>query len=567
MSMKKAWHIKFLRIGIWSTGVLVILLIATHIFLNTYVPSIIRNKINHLVIDGSDSLYKCSIGKISINIWAGNASIENINITIDSVKYKQQKKSGKLPNITYELRLSEGSITGLRIFPLIFTKKIIIETIRVEKANILLCRQHKEKKKPAPTEESLWKTMNPYIKGIYINSISLVKTKFSYRHSENEKDVSFAYKDCSVNLQHIRIDSIGASNSSRILFTEDISIRFAGLNYFTPDSMYNLKMDSLSYSSFSKKIKMKNFSLKPTMTPAAFTKKHGMQIDIFETYITELTALNFKIEKIFTDNELCVDSIILKKPIIKINRDRTAHFDTTSQYGKYPNEALAKAPFVIKIPMVILDEAEIHYVEIQKLSHKTGDAFFTKVTGTITNITNYKEDIEKNNHCKFNLNGYFLKHGKLHVQLDFDLASTTGNYNAVADMGPISVDELNTVFVPFANVHLKTMNMHAGHIKFSGNSKGITGTARLLYDDLKIEILKPNPKTHQVKKQGFVSFFANLFVIRAHNRVGKKEVIANHIYVHRKRRQPFANLIWEFFFESLKKVILKVPIPNLKVEM
>jgi len=111
------------------------------------------------------------------------------------------------------------------------------------------------------------------------------------------------------------------------------------------------------------------------------------------------------------------------------------------------------------------------------------------------------------------------------------------------------------------------MILHEGHIKFHGNSKGITGNGRIIYDKLKILILKPNRKNNKTKKQKFVSFFANIFAVRAHNRIGKREVLATQIHVSRKRRQPFGNLMWEFLFEAIKKITLKVPAKDLKVEM
>ena len=174
---------------------------------------------------------------------------------------------------------------------------------------------------------------------------------------------------------------------------------------------------------------------------------------------------------------------------------------------------------------------------------------------------------DSNNHCTLHLNGFFLRHGKLRVKLDYDLASPLGNYTSSADLGPVSLKELNSVFIPFANIQLKSMVLHEGHIKFHGNSKGINGNGRIIYDKLKVLILKPNSKSHKTKKQKFVSFFANIFAVRAHNRIGKREVLATQIHVSRKRRQPFGNLMWECLFEAIKKITLKVPAKDLKVEM
>ncbi len=557
---------KLIRFSFWCTVPVVILFVAGTVFLNWYLPRLIRSRIEHLVVDGSNGLYTCSISNISVNFWGGIVNIEDIHISIDSLKYIEQRKQGRLPAITYTLDLHSATVSGLQIFPLILYKKIRIETIKVSGAKILLCRQHKEKNKTHPTEESLWRIIRPDINGIYVNKILLDKTKLFYRHSVDDKDIDFAYQDCSVRLHHIRIDSIGASNASRVLFTEDIAIRVTGLNYITPDSLYNLKMDSLTYSSFSGKMHLKNFIVRPTLDPIIFTRQHQMQVDIFESEIEQLDANNFKIEKIFTDNEFCLDTIAMNNSTIKIHRDRLAPSDTTNRLGSYPSEALASAPFIIRIKKVLLENANLHYIERQKRTFKTGDVFFSRLAGSISNITNAEEDIEKDHYCRIKLVGFFLHHGKMNAAFDFDLASSIHSYTASCDLqGPIKAEELNLAMIPFANVSFRSLNIHEGHIDLSGNKYGVTGNARFIYDHLKIDVLNIAPG--EIQKQPLMSLLANMFAVRAHNYIGKNEVTAKHIVVERKRRQPFGNIMWELLLECMKKVMLKVPAKNIKPEM
>src|SRR5688500_17476085 len=74
-------------------------------FLQFYIPKIIRKQINHLVVDGSDSLYTCSIKKISVNLLTGSVKIKGLNISIDSVRYLQREKQNKVPNLMFNLQL------------------------------------------------------------------------------------------------------------------------------------------------------------------------------------------------------------------------------------------------------------------------------------------------------------------------------------------------------------------------------------------------------------------------------------------------------------------------------
>lgn len=565
--MKKTRSKKIILASIWTCVGLISILIIGMLIIGKYVPILLKNKISQLVVEGSDSLYKCSVGKVSVNFWLSKVTVEDIYISVDSTKYWQLQKKDSLPNITFEMDLKKASITKLKILPILLSKKIFIEALHINRTDVIFClHPHKDRLPPKP-QMPFWRMIEPIAKGIYINNIVLDNIKLAYSPLEDKKNISFSYQDGSISLQNIRVDSAGAASRSRILYTENITIQLAGIKYYTPDSLYLLNIDTFSYSSIHKNLKLKLFELKPTLSLIEFTKKNGMQVDAFNIVIPELAGANFKIERIFTGNEVSFDSILIKKPILKISRDRTAHYDTTSQIDKYPNEALLKAPFTLRIPMVIIEEAELHYIERQKLTLKTGDAYFKHINGYISNITNSTIDLEKNGHCNMDLNGIFMKQGKLKIHIDFDLLSPEGNYGATAHLGPMTSIELNPVFIPFANIKLKTFTFNEGYLNIMGNSMGVKGSARLLYENLNIEILAINKKTHKTKKRGFVSFLANLIAVRMHNKAGINEIIADQIYVVRKRRQPFGNLMWEFVFESMKKIILKVPAKDLKVEM
>jgi hypothetical protein len=558
---------KTIRFLTWGIGILLFLITLGLVILNLLLPPFIRLKINQHIITGSDSLYHCSVSSISTNIWNGSVVLKGVSIQIDSTKYKSLQLAGQLPTFTIGLDMVKGSISGVKILPLIFSNTLIVEKITIERGRLLLSQHKKLKKTNASVEANAWKDLSAHLNGVYINQIILQETSILYYHSENKTTHAISFNHCFVQLDHIRIDSIGASSSHRTLFTEAAIIQLAEVNYLSSDSLYLVRMDSFNYSSTSKNIHIRNLQIRPTIHLTEFTKKKGRQTDVFEAVMPSVHILNFNIRQMVAGKLWSADTITIEKPLVNIKRDRTARSDTTSQYGKYPNEMLKNSHMPIRIDWVLIKMAEIHYIEKQKLSNKIGDIFFTQVSGSISNITNIASGLNKNPICEFNLNGYFLQHGKLHVNLRFDLLSPNESYHSTAHLGAVSLAELNSVFIPFASVRLKSMHMYTSDMELFGNKNGITGTSKLIYDKLSIEMLHTNTKTHTTKKQGFVSLLANVFVIRAHNKTGKNEITAHNLYVTRKKQQPFANLIWEFLFECMKKLVLKTPMSNLKVEI
>ena len=577
---------KGIKIAFWTTGVILFLLLAVQIFTSIYLPGIIKKRVVFLVENGSDGLYKCSVGGVSVNVLGGTVSIKDVEVKIDSVKYNHIVELGSLPDATFEANLEEGKITGFKLFPFLFSKKIVLNTIKIVKAEIRIYSEYDVEKerlqkikseqkkqyneenniKEPIREQKLWQLIEPEIKGIRINWIFLDDTKFSYRKASSQSELKVSYNNLSATLKGIRVDSVGASEKNRILFTEDISLNFTGLKFFTPDSLYMINVDSMVYSSFTKDIIIKGFGVNPTLDAAGFSAKIGQQVDAFDVKVPSMLIKNFQVEKIFSDNAFQVDSIEVDKPLVKIFHDRTFPADTVVKYGQYPNEAILKTPIALRIPLIILKESEVHYIEKQAVTYKTGDAFFSKVSGTMTNVTNDTGWLKTNSHMVIDMQGNFLHSGKMTASFDFDLASPMNEYTAKADMGRIGAKELNIMTIPFGNMEMKTADLKEAHFRLQGNKNGTIGSLRMIYNNLTVEMLAVDKKNGGMKDDKFMSFLANLVGVRKDNPDKKGiETKAENIVVKRTPVMPFFNMIWKTLFGGMKEIMLKGPAKNIKI--
>lgn len=558
---------KLVRWLLWSFAGFFLLSGLGLVILHIYIPYIIQNKITQMVVEGSDGLYTCTVAKVKVNFWLTNIRFTDVKITIDSSIYHQQKEAGTLPHITYNLSIISGSISGIEMIPILRSKNIKLGSVQINEADIIINNQPDTKPNIKLNEKSLYNLVKTNIKGIFIHDIQFNKLKLYYSHSTHKTSYTCSFDNGIITLNDIRLDSIGVGSVSRTFFTENISLQLYNVDYVNKNSLYRMRMKSISYSTLSNELLCHQFNLLPTLSYIAYTKRHGMQLDIVEVTIPILAASHFQIENIFRQGELKVEEIHIHEPVLKIFRDKTAPSDTTSQLGLYPNELLLNTKLQISIPLINIHNATIHYIERQKSNLKTGDIFFTHVTGTFTNITNRKKEIALNPYCNMKLNGYFLHSGKLEVRFNFDLSSSAGNYDGYANLGKVNLDEMNRVMIPLANIRLKSMQLKEAHGTLHGNHKGVNGNISISYSDLNIELLPTHSKKGKIKKQRFASFFVNMFAIRKQNPRGNREVMARNIYVHRKREQPFAHLIFEFIFESTKKIILKTNGKNLKLDM
>src|SRR5688500_4286648 len=134
------------RITLWVVGAAMILFIATQIFVSQYLPGMIRKRIVYLVENGSDGLYKCSLGEVSLSVVGGTVKIKDLQIAVDSAKFKQLELNGRLPGATFRANLADGNISGVKLVPFILYKKIRIHTIKVEHPDITFHSHHNPEK-------------------------------------------------------------------------------------------------------------------------------------------------------------------------------------------------------------------------------------------------------------------------------------------------------------------------------------------------------------------------------------------------------------------------------------
>jgi hypothetical protein len=115
---------RYKKILTLAGAVLLTLFILLLIFVNRFLEPVLKDRIHTLIIQGSDSLYTYTLGKLNANFYGGNVEVENLQINIDSNRYQYLRARNALPSLTMQLSLQRGHIKGVGIFDLLFGKKI-----------------------------------------------------------------------------------------------------------------------------------------------------------------------------------------------------------------------------------------------------------------------------------------------------------------------------------------------------------------------------------------------------------------------------------------------------------
>ncbi|MGC4035555.1 MAG: hypothetical protein QM764_06300 [Chitinophagaceae bacterium] len=556
MALKK--RTRNILIGIFIF--LVLAAITFQVFIDQWLEPVIKSRLKVLIVSGSDSLYDFQLGNIDVNFWGGSVELDSLHIKVDSAHYAQREKAGTLPALTSEINLAKGSISGIGLLQIVTKKKISIGTILSKGADITLSRHYRKSKgKLKTSNDPLWKLLEPDIKAIGVDHILLNDINLNYFNADSAKAFHFKFEHCSATIDDIKIDSSATNDSSRILFTKDISVLFNNIKLQTPDALYAIESKQLRYSSQKQIVAADEFKLHPVLSHAEFYKKVGNDRDLYNLNFEKLEFINFQLPNFINRNLISADTLSLTKPQIHIYKDRTQPADMRSKYGKYPHQLLMKAPFFINVKDIKVKNGLLTYTEKNQKTSMEGKLIFQDLSGGISNITNEDEGIKINPKCVADIHGVFMNKSPIHAVFTFfqDKAET-GNFEVSADMEKVNAEELNPITLPLAQASVKSFDIKELHYHIYGNERWGSGNLSMLYNNLAIELKKVDEDNGEIKKKGLLSFLVNKLVVFPDNPSNKKERKALNIRTERIPNKSFFNLVWKTLFASVKDVAIRI---------
>ncbi len=543
-------------IGIAAFLILFVLFLG--FFANRLVEPILRDRLHTLIIQGSDSLYRYQLGALNANFLGGSVEVENLQIDIDSSRYRQLAQQQMLPALTLQLNLVKGRIRGLAVLPLLFGKKIDIHEIYSKDADVVLLRHvHDEHEQGNP--QPLWKAIKPVINSISINRINLDGIKLLYKNADTARSGKLQFDKCVALFKDIKVDSTAAADTSRIAFAKEFDMQFYDLKFRTFDSTYKLKAELISYSSRTREFEVTDFKIQPTLKEKedfyrAVQRQESMYVFEFE----KARLTNLLLDKFFHRNMLVADSLFIDAPQLSVYVDRTYPPLVKSKVGQFPHQRLLQANSNIMIKGMVVNNAAIDYTERADKSGEEGTINFTGLNLRATNVTNNAAAIRQNPKCVLTADGKIFNSSPIQVKLDFYLDSANGRFDATGNVANVSAAQLNAVSKPLANTDLQSFDMQQLNFAVQGDDYGATSNVQMRYRNLFVILKKQDDETGEVSTKKFLTKILNKFTLYDSN-PGENGVERKAIGVRRSRitSQAFFGLLWKSVFSGMQGVMMK----------
>jgi hypothetical protein len=454
------------------------------IYWQTHKKQIIRNKLESAIREKSGGLYRIRYDALEMDEITGNLAIRNISLTYDSLRYDSLRQLGKTPPILFNTRIPEISITGVQTPRALVDKEIKGKKLEIKSPaiEIIYTMQGKDSARNMPDRE-VYEQILGNLNLISVDSVSITGAHISTRNLKTKQkgiEIINAY----VQLVDLKIDSASNEDSARLLFSKQVAAGAESLGWRSGEKPYRFDIKNISFSSFSNMVIVRSFQIDPLPGEDAFVKSLPTQDDRFDFSFQNIIIKNIDFYKLL-EEDIRADSMIISSSSFKIYRDLNIPRDKKNRIGTYPSQVVMKLPLPVDIKKIILKSSYVEYKEKNHITKKAGRVRFHDVYASISNLTN-----KRNTTMDIDITTRFQNKAPFRSSWTFYMGNPNGRFDVKGTMGSINAEDLNELTEPMGPASMEKGVIKSLDFDLEGNNTSMTGTIRLLYDELKIALLE-----------------------------------------------------------------------------
>jgi len=545
---------KWVRIALLSTVAVVLSIIVAGLILTWCFSPILSKKVNQAVQKASDSLYHVDFAGANLNLLQGQIVLNQIKITFDSTIYRQQQQLHAAPSQVYQVQVKQVELNHVHLLDLWLRKKLIVGDIVLNAPEIRIVAKPDPEKAANPKDNrTLYERISKSLKLVQVGSIALSKIKLCYENHATAKPAITAFKELNIKATDLRIDSATQYDKQRFLFCRDLAVELHNYKGRTAQALYGYEVKSIRFSTQTQQLRIDSISLIPLYSPQDYFKKtYG---DRFVVTARKLLLNHFEVNLFDKSRKVKAKSISLSQGQNKIfsNPRVDPKGLLTDKAFTFPNQLLRSIPFKLDVDSVSVKNFDVFYTEHNVKTKGTGNLSFNRITGLLTNVTTDPAALKKNHYSNASFSARFMNQAPMQVNFTFNLKDSLYSFSYRGWAGPINMPVVNQATVPLASLKIQSGIAKRLAFNMHGNRRLAKGTVSLLYNNLKIQLLKADTASLKIRKLVLVSLLANTLILKNNNpdKPGKQPRTAQVVY-QRPKNYPFFATLWRTLLIGIK---------------
>lgn len=445
------------------------------------------------------------------------------------------------------LKANNLNLSGINSNAVVKNKNIILDTIACE--NIQFFQPPKIN---LPAGSAKPKERNDSTGFMNVYSISLKHIGFPTVKFIPASKSNIVLGNMSIKINEINADTIGKVRDKPLKYSKEVAIGLSSLSLKSKDNHYDFSLKGLEVNSLKKTFRINSFKVVPYKSEMAFAAAEKYQADRYDLTMNNLVFKDIVMNDVL-ERRLIASRLDVSNTTAKIYRDLTKPLEPKSKIGNYPSQMLGKLEMNINIKKLTLNNAYIEYKEKQENTDSTGIIAFSNSTITISNVTNLPSAVKENDEMDMAFKANILKQIPISGNFIFKLNDKEGHFRVNGKAGGFDAVVLNKVTIPMALIKIKSGRINSLDFNFTGHNTSAKGKVVMKYNALKVDVLKRDKNSNDIKKRGLVSLLANVIVKNDNPMNGTlREVTPEY---ERNEYKSFFNLVWKTLFAGMKETV------------
>jgi len=537
--------------------ILIALISGLAIYLNYYWKPIITERIKEAIHQSTDGLYRIDFDNVRVNFVTGRMNILNIRFTPDTLVYNEMKKDSIAPRHLYTVAVAELILKRIQPWKIYLDRNLEMRSIEIDHPSLEVNFTDLKNNNGTLKEDkrTAFKRLSPYLKSVKIGDIIFKNADFKYIDNSIQGGKVTALKDLYIKISDLLIDSVSQYDKSRLYYTKDIYTELLGYNTLSLDKNYTVQIKDFRASTAGGYARMKGLRIVPRFGEMEFSQRFKFQKPRYSINIDEVQLNKVNYELLNRDRRLSASELILKRANFSIFVNRQIPDSIRNKGMNFPQIALQRFKLNTTVDSVLLQDSRVDYSEYNPGSKRKGTVTFSRINGTITNVTNDSVSLIKHKYSDVKLTSLLMDRGRLDANMKFNLKDSGGAFEFKGRLGKIDADMLNSAIRPLSLIEVKSGFIDKMVFKGTGSLKGVRGKLTCYYNDLKITLLEMSGETTRLKRKGIASIFANILIIKDDNPSPGAPVRTYDFLFNRPQYSSFFNMIWKGFAEALLETI------------
>lgn len=249
----------------------------------------------------------------------------------------EQNYYGNLSDVSkniYNINVPELRISNIDFIKAYFDKEVDFSTLFLPDSKIRFYSNPKTKKAEKDTTKAVdYQNFNLYdlIKGdlsaVRLDTFKLLRSEFQWFYNYSDEKPAYTTSSMTVILDKFDVDSLSNSDTSKILYAENIRLSMHDFRMELTDNIHVLKAEEIKLSTDKSRIYANEVELKPLQNFSGI----GTNRTFFDIYVPHMVMSGVSLKKAYNQKELPIYLMHFMKPMVNIVGYKTRNYQTSKQ--------------------------------------------------------------------------------------------------------------------------------------------------------------------------------------------------------------------------------------------